>query len=302
MKEGLKAVLFDVDDSDEVKLVECEFGIKAYGVIAKLYKKIAKDHGYYAVFTEDVKLMFAGENHVSVNFVDETLKAALRRGVFDKDLYNKYSILTSMDRQEKFFAGTTRRKRINLVYEYLLVSVDDIPTNAHILSLNVDNSKRNAYSLETNKEKQINRNEINTIETEIDDTDTAADPAIAVLHKYEKFIGMVTPTVLEEIDFFISEGIQPELIIRIIEYACEQGKRNWQYIRAAIKGNMDAGIKTLDAYNRAQAERAENAKKVHKAESKNKGKLNNYNDTNKPDYSNFGNEIIKEMLGEETTR
>ena len=109
---------------------------------------------------------------------------------------------------------------------------------------------------------------------------------------------MITPSVQDGIDFFIEKGVDTELIIRLIEYACEQGKRTWSYIRVAIKGNMDAGIKTLEAYNRAQAQRAENAKRVKEAERK-KGKgINNYVDTNFKAEEYTADKLIAEMLGE----
>ena len=91
--------------------------------------------------------------------------------------------------------------------------------------------------------------------------------------------------------------MEGSLIVRLIEYACEQGKRTWSYIKAAIRGNMDAGIKTLDAYNRAQADRIENAKKVERAnKGGKKSKFDNYNDTNTIDIT--PEKILAEMLGE----
>ena len=179
--------------------------------------------------------------------------------------------------------------------EYLLVEVAPICKNVNILSENVNISSENVNIFEQSKEEyskeEYSKEEYSNI--------TAAESAAAdSLHKYEQLIGLVTPSVAEGIDFFISEGIESSLIIRLIEYACEQGKRTWPYIQASIRGNMEAGIKTLDAYNRAQAERAENAKKVKAAESKQKSKFNNYTDTNKPDYSNFSQKIIEDMLAE----
>ena len=48
-------------------------------------------------------------------------------------------------------------------------------------------------------------------------------------------------------------------MIRLIEYACERGARNWKYIESSISGNLKDGIKTLDEYNRKEAERNLNA-------------------------------------------
>lgn len=117
------------------------------------------------------------------------------------------------------------------------------------------------------------------------------------LYKYEQLIGLVTPAVVEGIDFAVGEGMVPELIIRIIEYACEQGKRNWQYINACILGNLKENILTLDAYNRHQAERAERSTN-NKASERivKRSKFNNYEDSNKKDYSKMQEEILKGFM------
>ena len=86
----------------------------------------------------------------------------------------------------------------------------------------------------------------------------------------------------------------PELIVRLIQYSCEKNARSWQYINAVMLGNLKEKILTVDDYNRHQAERAEKGKAAPK-----KSKFNNYTDTNKPDYSNFSEQILKDMLGEE---
>lgn len=190
-----------------------------------------------------------------------------------------------------------RHKEVTVILQYLLINVTQILKDVNIIYENVDNQGENV-----NTQKQIDKiNRINDID-ETEESITAAYPATATLHKYEQLIGMVTPAVMEGIDFYIRQGVEEALIIRITEYACEQNKRSWQYINAAIRGNMDAGIKSLDAYNRAQADRTANAKKVQSAEDKRTNKFVNYNDTNRPDYSGFTDEIIKEMLEESEKR
>ena len=80
--------------------------------------------------------------------------------------------------------------------------------------------------------------------------------AAEVLNVYEKLIGIVTSGIIDDIDSFIGKGMEPELIIRIIEYACERNARNWQYIQRCIINNLSEGIKTLADYNRKEADRA----------------------------------------------
>mgnify|MGYP002771271198 CR=1 FL=1 len=288
MKEGLDSILLDVNNSTALDLIQAEFGLTGFAVIVKLWQKIAGEHGYYGEFTEDVALLFTAKNNLGGNVVSEILDAAFKRGIFDKNLYDKYSILTSADRQEKFFVGARRWKKVKLIKEYLLVKVDEIPDNADILSLNVDISEENVYISKTTKPNQTKGNEMKPKERE------TASAAAACFAGYEKYIGTITPSVAEGIDFYLGKGMTPELIVRLIQYSCEQNKRSWQYINAVMLGNLKEKILTVDDYNRHQAERAEKGKAAPK-----KSKFNNYTDTNKPDYSNFSEQILKDMLGEE---
>ena len=125
-------------------------------------------------------------------------------------------------------------------------------------------------------------------------------PGDKVIRRYEQIIGLATPSVAEGIDFAIEKGMAPELVIRIIEYACEQGVRRWQYINKILIESLKENILTLEDYNRHQAERAERTAEKKTSERKvKKCKFNNYTDTNTHDYSNFQEEILKKMLEEE---
>lgn len=124
-------------------------------------------------------------------------------------------------------------------------------------------------------------------------------PGDKVLRRYEQMIGLATPSVAEGIDFAIGKGMAPELVIRIIEYACEQGVRRWQYINKILIESLKENILTLEDYNRHQADRAEKTAEKKTSERRiKKSKFDNYTDTNTHDYSNFQEKILQEMLEE----
>ena len=293
MNSGIPYFPLDVHLDDKFDLIEAEFGLKGFATVVKLLQKIYGGNGYYCKWTEDVALLFAKNINANDNFVSEIVSASIRRGIFNEKLFEKYNILTSKGIQQRYFEAVSRRKKVDVEKQYLLIDVTSIYKNVNILSENVNISSENVNISEQRREEE-SKEEYSKVE---DSNDTAAESAAVVaLHKYEQLIGIVTPAVMDGIDFFIREGMENSLIIRLIEYACEQGKRTWPYIQASLRGNMDAGIKTLDAYNRAQAERAENAKKVKSAENKQKSKFNNYVDGNKISMS--AEQIIEDMLGE----
>lgn len=290
MAEGIPYFPLDVYVDDKIRLIEAEFGLKGFAVIVKLYQKIYGGFGYYCEWTKDVGLLFSQDVGEGYSSVSEIVSAAIRRGIFDNDLYEKYNILTSQGVQKRYFSAVSRRKQINVKSEYLLINVEQFSKNVNISSENVSRNTKNAYNFEQSKEKKTKLNKSIVNESKVK-TDDEAPPSAAVLHAYEKYIGIVTPLVAEDIDDFLSKGVEPELIIRIIEYACERNARNRQYIQQAIMNNLNDGILTLDAYNRKEADRRVNYKPPQK-----KSKFNNYTSESKTDYAELEENILDSML------
>lgn len=289
MAEGIPYFPLDVYVDDKIRLIEAEFGLKGFAVIVKLYQKIYGGFGYYCEWTNDVGLLFSQDVGEGYSSVSEIVSAAIRRGIFDNDLYEKYNILTSQGVQKRYFSAVSRRKQINVKSEYLLINVEQFSKNVNISSENVSRNTKNAYNFEQSKEKKTKVNKSIVNESKVK-TDDEAPPSAAVLHAYEKYIGIVTPLVAEDIDDFLSKGVEPELIIRIIEYACERNARNRQYIQQAIINNLNDGILTLDAYNRKEADRRVNYKPPQK-----KSKFNNYT-SGTTNYDELEEQILDSML------
>ena len=221
---------------------------------------------------------------------DEIVKKAIEFEIFDRRMFEEYSILTSASIQETYLEA--KKKSVPKIDErYLLLNDAKNRINSEKTQVNSTETPINSAIMPQSKVKE------SKVKYSKAEKSNADDPAITALRKYEQLIGVATPTVIEGTDFYIKEGVESDLIIRLIEYACEQGKRTWSYIQASIRGNMDAGIKTIDAYNRAQAKRAETAKKVRWRQAT-KSKFNNYVDDNKPDYSDFGQKVLDDLLRE----
>ena len=182
--KGLPYFPLDTELDDKFELIEAEFGLTGFAVIIKLFQRIYAK-GFYCEWTEEVALLFAkrigvGGNVVSPGIssgvpslsikggggvlekkevaplfasagggvVSEIVVASIKRGIFDEEMFNKYSILTSKGIQERYFDATKRRKHFEIDGAYLLVSGDKIPNNVYINAENVDRKRKN-----------VNRNE-----------------------------------------------------------------------------------------------------------------------------------------------
>lgn len=158
VKEGLDYFTLDCNMNDKIKLIEAEFGIKAFAIIVKLYQKIYSERGYYCEWNEDVALLFiaslGGNSGVSKSLIDVILAASIRRGIFSEELYERYGILTSKRIQEQYFDAVYRREKVEVEKEYLLVKVSKNMVIVNNNSINVDINSQNVSSNTQSKEEK----------------------------------------------------------------------------------------------------------------------------------------------------
>lgn len=88
--------------------------------------------------------MFARKVGLGGSVVSEIIGASIRRGMFDKEKYDKYHVLTSKGIQERYFEAVSRRKTLEVDYNILLVDVAKILPNAYISAKNVNIFSKNA--------------------------------------------------------------------------------------------------------------------------------------------------------------
>lgn len=164
-KKGLDYFPLSTEFDDSIELIIAEFGMTGLGILIKLWQKIYAAEGYYCVWNEDVALMFSRRCGEGVNVVSEVIKGCLRRGVFDKALFEKYSILTSKGIQERYLEACSRRKSLKMISEYLLGAIPENCDNVCILNLNAYISGENAVISQQSKvkENKVNKNKVNKI-------------------------------------------------------------------------------------------------------------------------------------------
>lgn len=144
MKSGIDYFPLDVALDEKFELIEAEFGLTGFGVVVKLLQKIYGGQGYYVEWTNEVALLFAKRVGLGGGVVSEIVEASVKRGIFDKTLYDKYHILTSKGIQKRYFEAVGRRKSVEVEGAYLLVNAADFSKNASIVVKNVDIFSKNA--------------------------------------------------------------------------------------------------------------------------------------------------------------
>ncbi|MCD7871822.1 MAG: DUF4373 domain-containing protein, partial [Clostridiales bacterium] len=154
LKKGLDYFPLSTEFDDRVKLIIGEFGMKGLGILIKLWQKVYNSEGYYCKWSKDVALLFSCECRESNSVVSEVLNCCLRREIFDKSLFEKYSILTSKGIQKRYFEACLRRKSVSVKSEYLLLSESEISDNVSILIPNESILNENAAALKQSKIKE----------------------------------------------------------------------------------------------------------------------------------------------------
>ena len=238
MNNGINYFPLNVHLDDKFELIEAEFGLKGFAIVVKLFQKIYGQQGYYCEWTEDVALLFGKNVGLGGDAVSEIVRAAIKRGIFDSELYDKYQILTSRGIQERYFEAVSRRKEVEVRKEYLLIKVDQIYKNVRILNENVNISSKN---VNISEQKKVEESKVK--EKKVEERELPRLP-VRIVKLYENNIAPLTPITLQGLDDWLND-MSEDVVIYAIEEAVKNNKRNYRYIEAILCNHFNAGRTTL---------------------------------------------------------
>ena len=238
MNNGINYFPLNVHLDDKFELIEAEFGLKGFAIVVKLFQKIYGQQGYYCEWTEDVALLFGKNVGLGGDAVSEIVRAAIKRGIFDSELYDKYQILTSRGIQERYFEAVSRRKEVEVRKEYLLIKVDQIYKNVRILNENVNIPSKNVNISEQKKVEESKAKE-----KKVEERDLPRLP-VRIVKLYENNIAPLTPITLQGLDDWLN-AMSEDVVEYAISEAVKNNKRNYKYIEAILRNHFNAGRTTL---------------------------------------------------------
>lgn len=124
MKRGIDFFSFDVDffEDEKIQFVSARFGIKGEVCAIRLLTRIYRN-GYFIKWDEDSAYLFAkvAGKEISPGLVNEVVHELVKRGFFDKTIFDLFSILTSRGIQTRYLKACSRRKQVEMDEQYLLV-------------------------------------------------------------------------------------------------------------------------------------------------------------------------------------
>jgi hypothetical protein len=147
-KVGIDYFPFDVDffNDEKVEFTSARFGVKGEIIAIRLLCKIYRN-GYYTEWNDDESTLLAKRagDGITPTLVSEIVKELVKRGFFDRSLFDRFGILTSNGIQKRYFEITSRYKQIDVIQEYLLVNLEN-KDNVYIIHINADINGNNVDS------------------------------------------------------------------------------------------------------------------------------------------------------------
>ncbi len=237
---GLEYFAFESNYDRTTRLLNAKFGSQGIGILTLLLKSIYGDMGYYMIWNDESRLLFGNEAEVAENVVD----ACVGWNVFDREKFEKYSILTSPEIQNRYAEGAKRRKRVEFISEYLLTDVTDNGERKNVVVMHtqcqhdvepvqIKEKKRN--------EKKVNENN-NQKKTQ---GQPCADPVVVETKQgvYEEVYGKSKPSVEKSLQKYLDK-MDRELVVHILTLAKADSKP-WSWVTAVLENHLAQGTRTV---------------------------------------------------------
>ena len=255
-KEGLDYFPLDVDMDQDDKLffIEAKHGLIGFAIVVRLLMQIYKE-GYYKHYDDNKDaFLFAKRLSVDVNVIKNVVNDCINEGFFNKDLYEKYGILTSRGIQKRYFEACARRKKVSIIKEYCLIDPKNYKNIVfeYINPINVDINpdKCNITSVETPQSK------VNKIYSS---SSSYSDPPGKVFQFYQENIGFLSSHQAEVLNSYLDDGLEPELIIEAMKDSLGSDNK-WKYLCSILQNCIKSNILTLTQYNAAKVEHKNKSK------------------------------------------
>ena len=234
-KVGIESFLLDCHTNDNMAEIEAAYGIKGFAVIVKLWQKIYSDTGYYCEWIERSPLLFlsqwfGGNSGVDLNLINQVVNHAIKIGIFNESMFNEYAILTSERIQRQYFDVVKRRTEIEVIDEYLLVSVANFKGNVNIIEKNVCRNEKNVCKNSTSKVKESKVNKSKENKTVYFDSEKVNDAFAAYLAMRERSApvpGSKIVNLIEQLNTFKDKGCSDDELVEIVKEATSKGWMNF---------------------------------------------------------------------------
>lgn len=247
LKEGLDYFPLDVhaDTDDKFQLIEALHGATGFAVVIKLFMKIYSQNFYYK-WTETEELLFSKRVNVDINTVRKIVNDCINYDLFDNNKFNEHKILTSYGIQERYFAAIGRRKKQEVVQEYLLLNkqeVLDLCPKIVFVNINKVNDDINATAEEflSTLSTQSKVKESKGKESKASSDDEGENP----IRLFEENIGNLSPIQIQDLLQWQDE-LGKELTMFAVSHAAMKSAKYYGFVQNLFKDWSSHNIDTVE--------------------------------------------------------
>ncbi|MGL9878000.1 Lin1244/Lin1753 domain-containing protein [Enterococcus sp. DIV0240d] len=236
-KKGLDYFPLDVDFLSDLKVrrIIKACGKEAVHILLALLANVYRDEGYYVLWDEDLAFLVADEVGAKEGTVEELVKKAVQVKFFDKEIFDKYSVLTSKGIQNRYILATKERKKVELEFKYLLTN----EVNRSNISINGRNNSVNQGNNQQSKVKESKGKEIK------EDATASEGASLETFQKLWLFPNVVqVDDLLNLVDVYGDELV--EAAIKLAGSKDVPKNRAISFLTASLQEWADANVKTID--------------------------------------------------------
>ena len=164
---------------DNTKILISKHGLRGYAILQLILNKIYFENGYYLKWNEDVQSLFALEVKASNLVIKQCVDFFIERNIFDKEMYDKFSILTSIEIQQEYARVTYKRVNQWHTKQYVYSSILSRQNDGR-LKQNDSNSGENDSKNNTEK-RTAKQSDSNSESNSNSESESICEPTPAVL-------------------------------------------------------------------------------------------------------------------------
>lgn len=256
MKRGIDYFSFDVDffEDEKIQFISARFGIKGEIFIIRLLTRIYRV-GYYIHWDDDAAFLFskvAGRGEIAPDLANSIVHELVKRGFFNKSLFNSFRILTSRGIQERYLKACERRKFVEVDQKYLLVDPQNFK-NIHVLTSSthskdkcihdVNISNGNVYISKKNdnvfpqskvKESKVKESKGEVIDKQISITETSSANMKKLQNEFIQLAGGMSTIQYVKLKELLQ--LHPlDRVLEAIHIAKDRDKRKLSYVEGILR-------------------------------------------------------------------
>lgn len=248
-KTGIDYFPLDVDMDDKVKLIDAKFGVAGFGILIKLWQ-IIYDNGYYIEWTEKELLLYKNRINADINLINDVINECLKWGIFNAELYELYSILTSSGIQKRYFEATKRRTEVTLINELILVPLpNNYKPTLVFVNINPVNAYNNSKNADSSTQSKVKYSKVYNNNSSSSSSSRAGN----VFQFYQENLGLISPFQTEILNSYIDDGLSPEVIIEAMKDSIGTDNK-WKYLNSILNRCIEQQIYTFEQYEAAKVE------------------------------------------------